>query len=121
MAKREKEGEMNEEGAEGGWVESGMNEQRYSGIPSRGLIQRRSHIPSEQPCSQLGTGAIPAGSPGAVLSPGSPCQSCLSSTQGQHRIPGAGTGAGWWQPDPDSPVLAGTGSEVLGYSCHVPR
>lgn len=38
MAKREKEGEMNE-GAEGGWVESGMNEQRYSETPSRGLIQ----------------------------------------------------------------------------------
>lgn len=30
VAKREKEGEMNE----GGWVESGMNEQGYSGTPS---------------------------------------------------------------------------------------
>lgn len=81
MAKREKEGEMNE-GAEGGWVESGMNEQRYSETPSRGLIQRCSHIPCEQPCSELGTGAIAAGSPGAALSPGSPCQSCLSPSPG---------------------------------------
>lgn len=79
MTKREKEGEMNEEGAEGGWLESGMNEQRYSGAASRGLIQRLSHIPSEQPlpCSELGTRAIPAKSPGAVLSPSSPCQGSM--------------------------------------------
>lgn len=52
MAKREKEGEMNEEGAEGGWAESGMNEQGYSGTPSRGSdpeVQLSSHIPSVQP------------------------------------------------------------------------
>lgn len=65
MAKREKEGEMNEEGAEGGWTESGMNEQGYSGTPSRESDPRcssalTSPLSSLPPCSELGTRAVPA-------------------------------------------------------------